>query len=212
MKARLYDLDLRYIFEGNAVYKKDEEAVYLKADEDLQAKGPDFLVHYTDDQQGVFDFRCVYKGFEQEGSQFFIELGIVETLKTLQRRMDVKVKTNIPVKIILLNDDDQIKLDPETHRTVQHQAMLRDISAGGIMIDSEADLEVGQKIMFPFDKGSSPILVNALVIREQPPSQGYRCYGCRFLNNNSGKESVIREYVFRLQLAGKNKARSSGDL
>jgi c-di-GMP-binding flagellar brake protein YcgR len=157
-----------------------------------------------DDSQGVLDFRCGFSGYIRDGLIYNNALEVVEIIKTVQRRQDVKAKTNIPIKIVLLKNDETVMIDPVTMKSIQYDAYLRDISAGGVMLETEAQLDVNQKFLFPFDKGSSPILVTAQVIREQPKENELRCYGCRYVNNNSGKESVIREYVFRLQLATKN--------
>ena len=205
VRARIFDIHNRFVYEGKAIYRRDEEMVYLRADEDIEKRGPGFIVHFMDDNHGVFDFRCMYNGYERDGLQYIIALEVAETVQTIQRREDVKARTNIPVKVGLLDFDGKVKIDPETMKSVQFQAYLRDISAGGVMIDSPFPLEINQKIMFPFDKGSVPILINAEVIREQPQEDAYYRYGCRYLNNNSGKESVIREYVFRLQLAGRDR-------
>lgn len=207
MKARVYDINNRFICEGKAVYKKNEGFVHVLANENLEKKGPGFLVHFMDDNQGIVDFRCGYSGFEREGLAYNNILEVAEIVKIIQRRQDVKAKTNIQVKIILLEYNDSVKIDPDTMKAIQIQARLRDISAGGVMLETEAELEVNQKFLFPFDKGSSPILITAQVIREQPHENQYRHYGCKYLNNNNGKESIIREYVFRLQLATKNMAR-----
>ncbi|MDR0469793.1 MAG: PilZ domain-containing protein [Peptococcaceae bacterium] len=207
LKARVYDINKRFVCEGQAEYKKDEKVVYVKATENIEKRGPGFLVQFMDDNQGVLDFRCGYIGFMREGLLYNNALEVVEIVSKIQRRQDLKAKTNIPVKIILLEEDDKVMIDPVTMKSMQFQAYLRDISAGGVMLETEAALEVNQKFLFPFDKGSTPILVTARVIREQPQEGKLRCYGCKYLNNNSGKESVIREYVFRLQLASKYTAR-----
>lgn len=208
MNARIYDMNNSLIAEAKAVYKKEDETVYISGDRNtadkLVERGDAYRVHYTDSTQGIFDFQCAYGGFEQEGSLFVAALKITETLKSVQRRQDLKLRTNLPIKITLLDIDNKIQIDPVTMRSLQLPGVLRDISAGGIMVDMEEPLEVNQKIMFPFDKGSSPIMVQAEVLREQASTATYHRYGCRFINNNSGKESVIREYVFRLESARKH--------
>lgn len=212
IKARVYDLNNRFVCEGKAVYRKDEERLYLRANELIGDRGPDFLVHFMDDSQGVFDFRCAYEGYEREGAQFVTILEILETIKNIQRRQDVKVKTNLPVMVTLLEADDTVKIDPSSMKAMQVQAWLRDISAGGIMMETAEPLEINQKLLFPFDKGSSPILLTAEVLREQEPmNDSNYCYGCRYLNNNSGKESIIREYVFRMGAAAKKRVINPND-
>ncbi len=212
MRARIYTMNNSFILETKAVYKREENTVYLRTDMDIQHKDDEFLVHYTDDNQGVFDFHCAYKSSTRNGLQYIIALQVLETLKFIQRRKDVKVKTNIPVNIVLLDFDGKVRIDPQTQTAVQMRACLRDISAGGIMVGTENHLEIGQKLLIPFDKGTAPILLTAQVLREQPPYQDERRYGCQFVNMNHSKESIIREYVFRLQLAGKNKAVQPNDI
>jgi c-di-GMP-binding flagellar brake protein YcgR len=205
-------MDSSFVTEAKAAYKREENMVHLRTNEDFQQKDIEFLVHYTDDNQGVFDFRCSYGGNTRDNQQYIILLRVLEILKSTQRRQDVKVKTNVSINALLLEFDGKVRIDPHTQKSVQIRAFLRDISAGGIMIGTTDQLAVSQKLLIPFDKGTTPILLTAQVIREQDSYQGERRYGCRFLNLNHSKESVIREYVFRLQLAGKNKARYSDDV
>ncbi|MCL1804901.1 MAG: PilZ domain-containing protein [Clostridiales bacterium] len=200
-----------FICEGKATYKKDEERVYIIAEANFGEKDQEFLVHFMDDFIGVFDLYCNYVTFAREGLQYNIVLDVNDVVRTVQRRQDVKVKTNIPVRATLLEFDDKVRINPETMKAMTIQAYLRDISAGGIMIETLSELEINQKLLFPFDKGSTPILITAEVLREQPTESDYHCYGCRYLNNNSGKESVIREYVFRLGAAARNKAGALDD-
>ena len=205
MIARIDSMDKTFIYEGRAEYDRDAKVVTVKGNksdlEKVAGAGTDYTVHYTDASQGVFDFYCQYNGYEQEGATYLIIMKVDDVIQTTQRRQDLKMKTNIPIKLTLLDDDDKVLTDPETRRSVTIPAMLRDISAGGIMIDTETELKVNQKLMFPFDKGSSPIMVSVLVLREQARGANYLRYGCRFINNNSGKEAILREYVFRLESA-----------
>ena len=215
MLARIYSVDKSFIYEGRAEYDREAKTIYIrggKSDvEKVAALGGDCLVHYTDSAQGVFDFYCRYTGFEQDGVHFDMVMLVDDIIQTTQRRQDLKMKTNISIKLTLLDQGDKVLTDPETMRSVTVPAMLRDISAGGIMIDTERELPVNQKLLFPFDKGSSPIMVSAQVIREQPPVNDYYRYGCRFINNTVSKESIIREYVFRLETGTRHAARSAYD-
>lgn len=218
MKARVYDLGNSYIMECKAVYSREGNTVYLSGDKEIveriseSAAGNAFLLHYTDATQGIFDFQCQYTGYEQEGPLYVVAMQVEDTIKTVQRRQDLKMRTNIPIRLTLLDPDDKITTDPDTKKAVQINAILRDISAGGVMVDIESPLEVDQKIMFPFDKGSSPIMIQAQVLREQEQAGTYHRYGCKFYNHNSGKESIVREYVFRLEASRNYTARSSRDL
>jgi len=210
LEARVYDTDNRPLFEGKASYLKDEEKVLISADEFYVLAETEYLVTYADNL-GVFYLRCAYEGFEMDGAVFVFTMRVVDTVNIVQRRQDLKIKTNIPIKITLLDIGGKIKIDPTTMKALQIPAMLRDISAGGIMVDTEYHMDVNQTIMFPFDKGSYPIMINAQVIREQSHDERIYRYGCRFLNNNSGKESVIREYVFRLESASRYSTRGDRD-
>jgi len=212
MLARLYTIEQRFLLECTAFYRPNEGKLYLRIDENIEDMGPGFLVHYTDSNLGVFDFRCSYDGYEREGTHHYLHtLVVVETIKTVQRRSDIKVKINLPIKIILLDTGDRVKIHPETGKTMEIRAYLRDISAGGLLIETDSHLDVNQRLLIPFDKGSMPLLLNAEVLRENYSTGDYQVYGCRFYNLNSGKEAVIRGYVFRLQLANKDRPTFSPD-
>ena len=211
MKATVYDIDYNYLFECKARYKKSSKVVSLLASADLSTFDSTLIFNLTDDAMGVYELVCKYKGTESEDAYVVANFEVVQELSYVQRRQDLKVKTNVPVICVLLDYDNKVKIDPETKKAIQTRAILRDISAGGIMIASRTQFEVGQRIMIPFDKGSSPILVNAQIIRVNQSEDGIFAYGCSFFNMTSSKEAVIREYVFRLQAAIKTKTGSGFD-
>ncbi|MCL2121696.1 MAG: PilZ domain-containing protein [Clostridiales bacterium] len=210
MEARVFDRHNRLLFEGKASYHKEDGMVYVRAGESINIEDTYYFVQYYDNL-GIFDFSCSLVGCYFDPPGYTASFKVEEITKIVQRRQDVKMKTNIPIKMILLDYNNELVIDPETKKTVQILATLRDISAGGIMIDTDYPLRINQKLMFPFDKGSTPILVTAQVIREQPQQNSYFRYGCKFINNSFAKESVIREYVFRLETATRNTARSYRD-
>jgi len=203
LKASVYDVDNNFLLECSALHSREENAVFLSGDRSIVQKitdsGKDFLVRYTDATHGIMDYKCVYAGYEQEAVLYVVAFEIGDTIKTVQRRADLKMRTNLPIKITLLDAEDKIMTDQETAKAVQKSAILRDISAGGIMIDVDDPLDVNQRLMFPFDKGSSPIMVQAEILREQAQTGAFHRYGCKFYGLNNGKESIIREYVFRLE-------------
>ena len=203
MIARLHQPDDKFILEAKAVYRQEDETVYLTTDEDLSDKGPDFIVHYSDDVEGVRDLRCVWAGSEKDGGSFCVALKVVEVIHNVQRRQDVKAKLNLPFRLALLQADDTFRTDPDTGKPLQYRAFLRDISAGGILIDTVHRLKVGQRFTFPFNKSPEPVLLSAEVIREQSGSGEFNRYGCRFYDSTNEKDAAVREYVFRLNLAKK---------
>ena|GEM_PF-1521200 len=218
MKSRVYDSANNYITECAAIHSREDNTIYISGDKKSvegitgATVGNEFLLHYTDATQGVIDFRCRYDGFEQEGSLIAIAMKILDTIKTVQRRQDLKMRTNIPIKLTLLDPDDKITVDPETKKDVQYYANLRDISAGGVMIDIETPLDLEQKLLFNFDKGSSPAIIQAQVLREQPTAGLFHRYGCQFYNLASDTEAVVREYVFRLEASRNFASRYSSDV
>ena len=200
MEARVYDLYENPLFEGKALYNRAENAVHVRTSQPWELKRGSYIVRYSDNQ-GFFDFRCDYIRYEFDASQHIYVMEVKKTLSVIQRRQDVKMKTNLPIRVTLLDQNNAVVIDPATQKALQFPATLRDISAGGIMVDTDYRLGVDQNFMFPFNKGSTPIVVTAQVIREQAQGEDFCRYGCKFINHNRGKEAVLREYVFRLETA-----------
>ena len=211
MKAMVYTTGQKLLVECRANYKKNESKLYLWTSSEVGGQSSNYRVHFTDSASGLYEFDCEYDSQERNGLHYLTTLNVLEVISYIQRRHDLKIKTNVPVTAVLLDYDNKVTVDPESQKAKQVRVYLRDISAGGIMIATKADLEEGQRMMIPFDKGSSPILVNAQIIRANRSEHEEHIYGCRFYNMNAIKEAVIREYVFRLQAATKFKAASEYD-
>ena len=155
LDARVYDIYENFLFEGKASYNRHEKTVQIRAETYYDMESEVCRVQYNDNQ-GLFDFNCSLLRYEMEDNQHLYVMEVEETVSVLQRRNDVKMKTNIAVKVTLLDDNNAIVIDPETRKAQQIPAFLRDISAGGVMLDMDCQVDAGQKLMFPFDKGSSP--------------------------------------------------------
>lgn len=212
MEAQVFDSDRYILFEGEAFYKPDEKIIYVRAQDGVDIPDSHLYIRYFDSIVGVSDFLCFYDGFRLEDSQFVYSFRVEQTINTVQRRNDVKMKTNIPIRISLLDTQERVVIDPETMKAMQLRAVMLDISAGGILIETTYPLNETQKIMFPFDKGSSPIMISAEIIRVIPQEDDVFQYGCKYLNNTTNKESIIREYVFRLDAARRFSITTQRDL
>jgi c-di-GMP-binding flagellar brake protein YcgR len=212
LKARIYTTENSFVADGKASYNRPKNVLHVRTNTEIPNWGEEYLVHYTDDSQGLYDLRCKYLSSDRELKEYICEFQVIEVLKYVQRRKDVKVKTNISVNIVLLNMDERVRINPATQKSIQIRAYIRDISAGGVLLGTDTPLDEGQKFIFPFDKGTAPVLITCQALREHPVFEREFRYGCVFVNISQAKEAVIREYVFRMQLAVKNKARDDRDV
>lgn len=92
-------------------------------------------------------------------------------------------------------------------------AMLQDISAGGIFFISEVLFEEGERFSFVFRRTPEPLRLECEVLRKQPYDGGNYApgsmmgYGCRFINMTDHKESAVRSYIFKEDLMKRKRER-----
>ena len=81
------------------------------------------------------------------------------------------------------------------------EAVLYNISAGGVYLVTELKAQPGDRLTFPFPQADGPIPLTARVLRaeDRTDRRGHpvRGYGCRFEDLLPQHESQLRRYVFQ---------------
>ena len=118
---------------------------------------------------------------------------ILRRLRQVQQREDVKVPVSDVVFVKLNDAEDGM------------EAMLRNISAGGVFLVTRLRALPGEYLNFTFQCDGLEIPLTAEILRVEPqknrrgkPLYGY---GCRFIQCPSVYESALRSFVFREERA-----------
>lgn len=116
---------------------------------------------------------------------------VLERLSREQRREDIKIPVSTPVTVTFEGDSG----------TVEAPGTLRDLSAGGIYLETPLELKPGDQLFFYYYEagGTLPLTVEVLRAEMRPdrysrPVQGY---GCRFVDLASVYELRLRGYIFK---------------
>ncbi|MDD3142022.1 MAG: PilZ domain-containing protein [Lachnospiraceae bacterium] len=200
-KCSIYNLRDEYICDAQ-VYMVDETNASLSLLDDFaDSLLTEVHVTFYDGIHGLVSYLCSLSDYKEMilpeyRTYYSIDCILLKPIGIVQRRSDIKVKTNFTVDILMLNADDQ---------EVVVAAAIRDISAGGFFFDSTEDLNVGSEFSFIFKRGSMPLLLKGIILRKQEMEETHRHgYGCEFVQLSAAKEAIIREFVFREQVYQKN--------
>lgn len=86
---------------------------------------------------------------------------------------------------------------------VNEEIKLRDISVGGICFFSDKVFFVNQRLYIELHEIREGLILKAVVLRKKRESYttGYRYrYACRFAALNNAEETILCEYVFKMEL------------
>ena len=125
-----------------------------------------------------------------------VQCDVIEHLEQVQRRLDVKVQTNIRIMLHVERrpGDQYIPL-------TGWPAVVKNISAGGVYFRTDLSLNVAREIEFEFSETGEKIDLMARILRvedlterKNEPMYGY---GCKFVCLSAKSENVLRNYVFK---------------
>ncbi len=138
---------------------------------------------------GVVRCRCSLALPDCRGGLCSYRCQVLERLSQEQRREDIKVSLSAKVAVTL---------EGAARRA---EAVLYNISAGGVYLVTELKAQPGDRLTFPFPQADGPIPLTARVLRaeDRTDRRGHpvRGYGCRFEDLLPQHESRLRRYVFQ---------------
>ncbi len=157
-------------------------------------------VTFFDDVCGLVSYLCTLSSYKEVilpgyRNYYSVECKLNQQVKVIQRRSDIKVKTDFPAEISYLDyEDEELWAD----------ITVKDMSAGGLFFTSTEELPIGQEFTFFFNQGTRPFLLTGVVLRMQETEEEELFgYGCKFIQLSAAKEAIIREFVFRQQVQKK---------
>ncbi|WP_313153382.1 PilZ domain-containing protein [Lacrimispora sp.] len=203
-KASVYSLNGVFIAEVKVVDSHKDSMGLIFEEEDMDKVSTESVIVFYDGVQGLVTCKCRLSGRVKINGDEIGEIAnaiykvpclIDELIGIEQRRRDLKVRISLPVTLETADSDGKV-----THIA----AKIKDISAGGIGLESAVELKQEQIFSFLFETGSdctrlkgSILWVDKLSGENDPPL--YR-YGSRFFDMTSYQESMVRKFTFLEQL------------
>ena len=156
-----------------------------------------YTVKFYDAALGVLTCRCVLSSpMELPEDMVSLRCDIRETLEQLQRRLDVKVPTSVPVMLHAERRPGDLYIPLKGW-----PATVKNISAGGVFLVSTMVAMTGDQLTFTFPLTETPISLTAEILRVElrvgQTSRSTYGYGCRFVDLGVFQESQLRSYVYQ---------------
>ena len=157
----------------------------------------ELAVKFYDAALGVLTCRCVLSApMELPEGGMSLRCDIMETLEQVQRRLDVKVPTNVQVMLHAERRPGDLYIPMKGW-----PATVKNISAGGVYVSTDLSLSAGREIEFEFRETGEKLELMARILRvedltEQPNLPIYG-YGCKFVCLSARAENQLRNFVFR---------------
>jgi len=203
-KACIYSFDGVFLAEVKVIDSDKDSMGLIFEEEDMDKVKTETVIVFYDGIQGLVTCKCSLSGRvkisgnesgEDSGSIYKVPCHIDELIGVDQRRQDLKVKVSF--RIMLETQD-------ETGENVKIPSKIKDISAGGVGLESKVNMNDGQYFVFSFDTDAGNTMLEGIVlwgkkISAENDTPVYR-YGCRFCNMTSMKESMVRKFAFQEQL------------
>lgn len=208
--AEIYNLQDRYLCEAHVTRTEEDKATLIIGKEDSELLPPKVRVVFQDASKGLVTCLCELSDFKESihpsnRNRVTVHCAILEKISELQRRNDLKVSLNFSFYIAQVNGD---KLKEPI------QAVVRNLSAGGMFFTAKYPLSVGSIIKFDIilNPNKGPLHLQAEILRIQDNLSLQRIigrlaeekeilgFGCRFVRLHSWDEARIRNYVFQKDL------------
>lgn len=96
-----------------------------------------------------------------------------------------------------------VKFEHKGNFTVVHeriQMCILDISAGGILVTSSHEFDVGDQFRFRFEKSRVPLNLTATVLRKEVVRLREYKYGCKFIKTTDHDTALLCEYIYKRQM------------
>ena len=204
-KAQIYTVEK--IFLGYAMVvglAEDDSVVLIIEDEAFDKLETSFILTLCSDTHGLITYNAKiidFRRFSDADKTYEVRCGLLDFIEVVQKRENFKVKISVDTAAVLYESDGEPVIDKEKGAHLECPVLLKDLSASGVLVQSEREYKIGQVIGFMFEFADPPFPVYAEILREQTGPDGRREYGCRFRKLNVAEEASIRRYIFRIQFS-----------
>lgn len=199
-KACIYTLDGDFAAEAR-VESLDQETIGLIFEEkDMEIVNPEVLIVFYDGVEGLVTCRCRLSAVRRISGEMgkavckaFCQME--ERLGVEQRRRDLKVRVSLPVTL---------ETADAAGKVIRVAASVKNISVGGVGLESSVCLEEKQIFFFTFETPLGSARLKASILWRKELANGYGTsvwqYGCRFFDMAGNEEALVRKFVFQEQL------------
>ncbi|WP_026476675.1 flagellar brake protein [Alkaliphilus transvaalensis] len=146
---------------------------------------------------------CIFETFilQGKGEEVLLKLPPIKQPELVQRRKYVRVSTDLPVNCFLIGFNDQ-KIESQK----SFPAAVKDLSGGGVLINSSLSLPVGTVIVFELELNNQKMVLTAKVLRNtENMENNTRDLGCEFIGLDDSDRQRITAYCTRMQLMNKRR-------
>lgn len=212
MKASIYTMNKKLICDALLTsYDEVTATVFLSENVEKDINDTVYITIY-DDVYGLLTYKSSLLKYSMtlpvnNKYPYTAEFKLLELEDVLQRRGNVKVKTDFACLITLTDSKFNILSLPDSDEDASYVVHVLDISASGILFSCKEKFKVGQLFTFDFTKGTLPVIIFGEIIRTQKQADNTNGYGCRFVNISPSVESIVRGFVFKTQLANRRRSK-----
>ncbi len=223
-KASIYSLQNIFLCDATVSNIRENSVLLTMKDSSADFLTSEINVTFYDGIKGLVTYFCELSGYKEimtEPNVFIsrVTCTLRKQLSVLQRRRDIKVHVNIPIRLSYAS-----RQDVEVNVT----GAIRNISAGGVFFTCHYTFLTGSVVEFSFSprKDIAPLLLRAEILRVQDRESlknmldadihsgvngsvvdtDLRGYGCRFVDISPHSEAQVRNYVFREDLIRRKKS------
>ncbi len=162
---------------------------------------PYYRIMFYDPTMGLATCRCTLSSpLKKTGLPWIVyRCEITGDITQIQRRNDIKIPLSTPTRV---NVRRLANGAPHENPQGGYPATIKNISAGGVYLLANLQVDAGSLLTFHFRIPGSDIPLTAEILRaeEQPPQDPPLWgYGCRFVALSSRHESQLRSYVFKVE-------------
>lgn len=216
-KASIYSLEHTFLCDASVSHVREDSAILT-----INGSAADFLtseiyVTFYDGIKGLVTYFCELTDYKEEMPApdicySSVHCTVRDEISVLQRRNDVKIPVNIPVKVVMSSDPS---------RGAGIPAIIRNISAGGVFFICRRNLPKDMVVSFtlPLKKNAPALVLRVRILRVQDPGglrdiigseaddDQLQGYGCCFVHTSPTAEAQIRNYVLHEDIIRKRKLR-----
>lgn len=110
-------------------------------------------------------------------------------------REDVRLDLDMHVTITTVFNDDGVMIPAMQ----EIKMLLTNLSATGIMLESDRDFKERSSFMLELELGDEKINLMPVIVRKIKDGKTFK-YGCKLMHLDPHEEQIIRNFIFKTQL------------
>ncbi|SCY48285.1 flagellar brake protein [Alkaliphilus peptidifermentans] len=188
-----------YLSFWGKIHLVDKKFFVVKIDGKYVQNEPRKVKCTIPNEKKVCVINSTIHGFEND--LLFIEIPSNNNIEILQRRKYVRIAVDKEVECYLIGINDR-----RVENTKFFPATLKDISGGGVLLNTSLSIPIGTVIVFELDINGASILLTCKVLRNtENENNQSRNIGCEFIALSDNDRQRIISYCSKEQLKHKRK-------